>query len=194
MVEVARPIYDYAGFWRRVLACLLDGIVIAFAAQMLIAIIGPMLGGTGHFTIPILDFDTRTTDFGPGRVLLRSSHIGSTIEAKFEYQTWASAVLYLMVNWLYEAGMQSSKYQATLGKFILGMRVVDTQGRRIGFAQATGRFFASLLSGLLFCIGYLMVAFSAHKQALHDRIAGTLVVHRVSAQSVELPLPGPLPG
>ena len=194
MDEAARPIYDYAGFWRRALALLFDGVIVAFAAQILIGVLGPLLGGTDHFTIPILEFDTRKTEYGPGRVLLRSSHIGSVVEANFEFRAWASAVLYLTVNWLYEAGMQSSKFQATPGKLILGMRVVDTKGQRIGFAQASGRFFASLLSGLLFCIGYLMVAFSAHKQALHDRIAGTLVVHRVSAQSVSLPLPGPLPG
>ena len=194
MDEVARPIYDYAGFWRRALALLIDAIIVAYAAQTLIDILGPLLGAPDHISFLTYDGGTKTMEYGPGGVLKRYSDTGRKFDAHFEPRAWASGATWLAINWLYEAGLQSSKFQATLGKLILGMRVVDTKGQRIGFAQASGRFFASLLSGLLFCIGYLMVAFSAHKQALHDRIAGTLVVRRLSTQSVELPLPGPLPG
>ena len=193
MAEVERTIYDYAGFWRRVLAFLIDGIVVAFVAQGVIGILEPLIGGTDHAMFMNFDGGTRTMEYGPGGVPKHYSNNGPKFEANFGFRSWASFAIFLAVSWLYEAVLQSSKLQATLGKLALGMRVVDTKGRRIGFAQATGRFFASLLSWLLGCIGYLMVAWSAHKQALHDCMAGTLVVRRVSAASVELPLPGPLP-
>lgn len=78
-------------------------------------------------------------------------------------------------NWIYEAAMESSSKQATLGKMALGLKVTDLEGRRISFARATGRHFAKLLSGMILLIGYIMAGFTERKQALHDMIAGTLV-------------------
>jgi uncharacterized RDD family membrane protein YckC len=76
---------------------------------------------------------------------------------------------------LYEAFMESSSYQATLGKMIFGMKVTDLNGNRISFERATGRHFAKWLSAMILGIGYLMVAFTERKQGLHDLLAGTLV-------------------
>ncbi|MBI3045306.1 MAG: RDD family protein [Betaproteobacteria bacterium] len=84
----------------------------------------------------------------------------------------------ILVWWLYYALMESSSRQATLGKMALGIKVVDQQGRRVSFGRATGRHFAKLLSGLILMIGYLMAGFTAKKQALHDMMAGCLVVNR----------------
>lgn len=81
-----------------------------------------------------------------------------------------------LIWWVYTAGLTSSNLQGTLGKKILGLKVVDLNGNRISFARATGRFFASILSGLILGIGYLMVAFNPKKQGLHDQIAGTYVI------------------
>jgi uncharacterized RDD family membrane protein YckC len=81
-----------------------------------------------------------------------------------------------LANWIYEAALESSSYQATLGKMALGLKVTDLEGRRISFARATGRHFAKILSGLMFFIGFIMAGFTQRKQALHDMIAGTLVV------------------
>lgn len=89
-------------------------------------------------------------------------------------------ILNLVVNWLYFTFMESSEKQATLGKIALGIKVVDVEGYRISFGRANGRYFAKILSGLLLCIGYLMVAFTERRQGLHDKIAGTLVVNRDS--------------
>jgi Tfp pilus assembly major pilin PilA len=72
--------------------------------------------------------------------------------------------------------MQSSSRQATLGKMALGIKVTSAEGERISFLRATGRYFATILSGLILMIGYLLAAFTQRKQALHDMIAGTLVV------------------
>jgi uncharacterized RDD family membrane protein YckC len=79
-------------------------------------------------------------------------------------------------NWLYFSLMESSGSQATVGKVVCGLRVTDTQGQRISFGRATGRYFAKVLSALTLFIGYLMVGWTRQKRGLHDFIAGTLVV------------------
>jgi len=83
-----------------------------------------------------------------------------------------------IVGWLYFALMESSARQATLGKSLLGLAVTDTSGRRISFLRATGRHFAKILSAIILFIGFIMVAFDARKQGLHDKLADTLVVQR----------------
>lgn len=84
----------------------------------------------------------------------------------------------LLIWWLYHALLESSEYQATIGKLALGLIVTDEQGRRLSFGRATGRTFAKILSIIPIFLGYLMAAFSPRKQALHDLIAGCLVLRK----------------
>ena len=89
-----------------------------------------------------------------------------------------ASVLNLLINWTYFARMESSSSQATLGKMALGIKVTDLDGYRISFGRATGRYFGKIISMLVFCIGFLMVAFTKKKQGLHDMMAGCLVVNK----------------
>jgi uncharacterized RDD family membrane protein YckC len=82
----------------------------------------------------------------------------------------------IVMFWLYAALMESSSAQATLGKKWLGMKVTNLQGGPVSFGQATGRHFGKWLSQLLFCLGYFMQPFTEKKQALHDKLAGCLVI------------------
>ena len=85
-------------------------------------------------------------------------------------------VLTIVIDVAYFAGFWSSEFQATLGQKICGLRVVSASDfGKISFGRALGRFFAMILSGLIFCIGFLMIAFTERKQGLHDMIAGTYV-------------------
>ena len=89
-------------------------------------------------------------------------------------------LIFLGLQWLYFAGMESSERQATFGKAAMSLRVTDLEGRRLSFGHATGRFFAKIVSGLIpFAIGYIMAGFTEKKQALHDMIAGTLVLRKL---------------
>jgi uncharacterized RDD family membrane protein YckC len=82
----------------------------------------------------------------------------------------------LFVNWLYYAFLESnSKYQATIGKSIMKIKVVDIYNEKISFGKAPGRFFAKIFSGLFLGIGFIMIAFKRNKQGLHDIAAGTFV-------------------
>jgi len=85
-------------------------------------------------------------------------------------------VITVIPTWLYYALLESSAKQGTLGKVILGMKVVDYNNQRISFARATGRYFSKIISAIILMIGFIMVAFTAKKQGLHDMIAGTLVI------------------
>jgi uncharacterized RDD family membrane protein YckC len=79
--------------------------------------------------------------------------------------------------WVYFAFMESSSKQGTLGKMVLGLKVVDTNYQRISLGRATGRWAGKLISGMILAIGYIMAGFTERKQALHDMIAGTYVIH-----------------
>jgi uncharacterized RDD family membrane protein YckC len=61
---------------------------------------------------------------------------------------------------------------------VLGLKVVDIDGNRISFGRATGRYFGKWLSAITLCVGFIMAGFTVKKQALHDLVAGTLVVMR----------------
>jgi uncharacterized RDD family membrane protein YckC len=139
----------YGGFWIRVVAAIIDGIILHVAVSPIRMIFGGlrlagMMSGVPHIGLGFLG----------GGVTLIALVFGS---------------------WLYEAFMQSSSYQATLGKMIFGMKVTDLNGNRISFERATGRHFAKWLSGMILGIGYIMVGFTDRKQGLHDLLAGTLV-------------------
>lgn len=90
----------------------------------------------------------------------------------------AAVLLGVIGNWIYHAKMQSSPRQATYGKQFMGLKVTGLAGERISFAQATGRHFAKYLSAFALLVGFLIAAVTRKKQALHDMVAGTLVVRR----------------
>ena len=82
------------------------------------------------------------------------------------------------VMWLYFALMESSSLQGTLVKMMVGVVVTDVNGDRISFGRASGRYFAKGVSAVILMIGYVMAAFTERKQALHDIIAGCLVIRK----------------
>jgi uncharacterized RDD family membrane protein YckC len=90
----------------------------------------------------------------------------------------AGIVLTFVAPWLYEAFMLSSEWQATVGKRAMSIAVTGADGGRISFARATGRHFAKYVSTFILLIGFIMAAFTAKKQALHDMMAETLVINR----------------
>jgi len=85
-------------------------------------------------------------------------------------------VVSLAVGWLYHGLLESSSWQGTVGKRLLGLRVTDMNENRIGFGKATGRYFGKILSGMICLVGFIMVAFTEKQQGLHDMLAGTLVL------------------
>lgn len=137
-----------AGFGRRFLALMLDNIIITLPLMLVGAVVLPLALG------------------------------GSNNEATSAAVGGLFYLAYWVVAALYYALQESSSSQATLGKRALGIKVTDLDGRRIGFGQALGRWFAAALSYLTFYVGFLMAAFTDRRRGLHDMVAGTLVVDR----------------
>jgi uncharacterized RDD family membrane protein YckC len=153
----AGAVLVYGGFWRRFWSYLIDRFILGIAIMPVgFMVFVPMLATqSGGWT---------DTDL-PAEAL--TAFLGATLTVAF---------LALLGSWFYYALLQSSSRQATLGQLALGLRVTDLEGRRISFARASGRHFATVLTGLTFGIGYVMMLFTTRKQTLHDLIAGTLVV------------------
>ncbi len=84
--------------------------------------------------------------------------------------------------WFYSALCESSRWQATIGKRLFGMKVIDQKGSRISFLRASVRFWSKLLSAASLWWGFFMIAWTENKQGLHDKISDTLVVKRVSTK------------
>ena len=82
-----------------------------------------------------------------------------------------------MLQLLYFSVMESSSRQGTFGKMIVGIKVSDEYGNRLSFGKALVRSLGKIISGLILGIGFLMAAWDEKSQALHDKMAGTIVYY-----------------
>lgn len=85
-------------------------------------------------------------------------------------------LILLPTSVLYYALQESSAAQGTLGKRAVGIRVTDLEGRRLTFGRSLGRAIGRWLSYSALLVGFLIQPFTVRKQALHDLLAGTIVV------------------
>jgi uncharacterized RDD family membrane protein YckC len=156
----------YAGFWERFGAYLIDGLILGIPFGVVVVVLISMLGGLG-----ILMHRNLANSGDPSAA---AAFLGPMFMVFF-----LGMLGFVILQWLYFAGMESSERQATFGKSVMSLRVTNYEGQRISFGHATGRFFAKIVSGLIpLAIGYIMAAFTEKKQALHDLIAGTLVLKK----------------
>ncbi len=88
------------------------------------------------------------------------------------------ALMSTAIFWLYFAILESSPLQASLGKYILGLKVTTIYGQRLSFLRASGRHFGKIISAFILMIGFLMAGFTDQKQTLHDKMADCLVIKR----------------
>lgn len=102
----------------------------------------------------------------------------SMLAAKSQGSSFIMMLLMFGVIVLYFPVMESSERQGTYGKSIMGIYVTDLNGERITFWRAVARVLVkNFLSGIML-VGYIIQPFTAKKQALHDIIAGTVVIKR----------------
>lgn len=83
----------------------------------------------------------------------------------------------LMIWFLYAPVLESSAVRGTLGKFLMGIQVVDLQGQQLNLQTATLRSLLKLVSFAILFLGFILALFTERKQALHDLIMGTQVVN-----------------
>ncbi|HEU5126315.1 MAG TPA: RDD family protein [Verrucomicrobiae bacterium] len=140
-MEIALHRNPYSGFWRRVIAILIDWVLLCV------------------FAWPIVKAMISLLPADPLRPVIYGVNV--------------------LFAWIYFSSFESSTIQATPGKFLLNIRVTDMQWKRINFLRATIRHFGKVVSALPLGIGFLSAASTTGKrQALHDGIAGTLVIRK----------------
>ncbi|MEL7197663.1 MAG: RDD family protein [Pseudomonadota bacterium] len=142
---------DYAGFWIRFVAYIIDYVVMMIFQFIVFAIVG------------VSAFGATSLDPAAGDV----------------FATTVGVIAYLVIvlaGVAYFVIMESSSKQATIGKMALGLIVTDENGGRITWLRALGRYFAKILSALIMLIGYIMIGFTEEKTGLHDIICTTRVV------------------
>jgi uncharacterized RDD family membrane protein YckC len=194
---------EYAGFWVRTVAFIIDSVVVYVAQTLLQVALG--LQNPTNFE-EMRQFSSLDSQVVTGWVLF--------------------TVLALLWQWLYYALMEASSRQGTLGKMAMGLAVTDLEGRRLTFARASGRFLgkgmANVLAGVVLLIGTfglmvgmnpnasdptsvftsaglmgflgasllamvivlasnIMAAFTRRKQALQDIVSGCVVVRKPSS-------------
>lgn len=133
---------EYAGFWIRTAAHLIDAVIV------------------GIFALVIGMWFKRAPAEGMG-----PSALGAILQI-------ALILIYMPLLWF-------SPMHATAGQRLCGLKVIHGAGGKISFLRGVVRVLGMILSGLIFGIGYLMVAFTERKRALHDMIADTCVVKDV---------------
>ena len=137
---------EVVGFGRRLAAALLDGLLLGFLTFILVTVLG--------LVILLIDI------FRPDQVVPFDTFI-----------VVAAAILSLV----YYVGYWSTSGQ-TLGKTMLGLKVVDRTGSPLSTGQAILRYLGYLISAALFSLGFIWIAFDQKRQGWHDKIAGTYVV------------------
>ncbi len=140
---------NYAGFWIRFGASIIDGII------------------TGVVNVMI------NIGFGAMAAVVSSS--GDSKNAIIF--SAISTLLSLCIAIGYETFF-TGKWGATIGKMACGLKVVTPEGDKVTYSRAFGRYFAKIVSSLILLIGYIMAAFDDEKRALHDRICDTRVVRK----------------
>jgi uncharacterized RDD family membrane protein YckC len=169
-----RPRVRYAGFGRRALAVFLDLVILTPVILILLSCVAP-----------VSREEMQAMRDAAGDRLGNSEREEVQLVAMTRF-AWL-CMLILCVGGPYSVLTESSALQGTLGKRAMGLKVTDLDGRRIRPGRAIGRYLAHILSTVLWLAGFVMVVFTPRRQALHDILAGTLVVVAGKTESQAYP-------
>jgi|CZKI01.1.fsa_nt_gi uncharacterized RDD family membrane protein YckC len=152
---VAQPgQFEYGGFGLRFVAKFIDGIVLFLAGLAVNMTVAAILFGTPNYF---------------GRALMAvSAHQRLVFQAITIPSGMVLAIAY--------ACFFISRWDATPGKMVMGLKIVRSDGAKLSIGRIVGRYFAEWVSGIILFIGYLMVIFDDERRALHDRICDTRVI------------------
>jgi uncharacterized RDD family membrane protein YckC len=145
----------YAGFWIRVVALFIDGIILGIV-QAIILVPLTMLGLMGSMS-----------SIAAGGV----PDIGALIAAYGLLLVISSAL-----GIAYYVYFISTK-GATPGKMAVSIKVIRADNGPISGGLAFGRYLCYMLDAMILYIGFIMAGFDPEKRALHDRICNTRVIY-----------------
>ncbi len=170
-----KPEYNYANFWIRAAALLIDLIILGILFKLINLLFGLVL----PLNLSLENF--------------RSDDGELVFQGFFNWSILTFIILKIAAFWLYYALMES-RLGATVGKYIFHIRVTDENCVFLSFKKASGHAFARLLSIIPFLTGYLMAFFTEKNQTLHDLLTGCIVIpsyqvshHQIFNQDIVTP-------
>ena len=169
-MSVNSTIYPYAGFWRRVLAAILDSFIVGIPLLVLFVLALVGLGASNWAAISA-----------------SGQELSPDMQLKLQIFMASWQLFSPLAFLLYGAWLESGEHQSTWGKRIAGIKVVDQQGERLSFWRAFGRNIGKWISTAIMSIGYFMAGATSKKQALHDIMASAYVVDKQYTPGEELP-------
>ena len=146
-----------ANFWWRLLAYVIDYIVVLLSLMVLGVGLGLILAYTGGQSSGS-DATINETSMAEARTGLR--------------------LLVLIILTFYNAAFEATRLQGSIGKVICKLKVVNGSGERISFGIALGRNFGKILSSMVCGLGFLSVFWDKNKQSWHDHLAKTFVIRK----------------
>ena len=147
---------QYGGFWRRLVAFLIDKAILYFVSLILFLIGLLALGLKGDMLGRVL---ASPADLTHGMGIFALLYLTASLLAGMTYFTWFHGIV-----------------GRTPGKMLLGLRVIQASGDPMTPGIAFLRWVGYLISGPVLCLGFLWIAFDGRKQGWHDKIAATLVI------------------
>ena len=97
-------------------------------------------------------------------------------EMRNEISKTTSTDIESIAIFIYWILMEASIWQASLGKKVMGLKVVTETGEKPDMLQCASRNLLKILSGIILFIGFFMAGWTDKKQALHDKIPSMLVI------------------
>ncbi|MHC1480745.1 RDD family protein [Frateuria aurantia] len=167
-LPAARPeALDLAGFWQRFAAWLLDYIVLIVPS--LIAYYSMHADRVMQALVDLIKTSGSITaaEASPAFAGLMS-----------QFQAFSAACV--IIGFVYYTAMEGSRWQATLGKLAVGLKVTDLKGQRLNWRRAAVRNavrLVNMVTPLIPLVFYIPVAWTRRHQGLHDMLASSLVVH-----------------
>ncbi|NRB39785.1 MAG: RDD family protein [Pseudomonadales bacterium] len=213
MIDYKRK--DFAGFWNRFIALIIDVIVVSFIVFPFALFIGLISPNLILVEVPFGVFTTTTTisDSNDKNISIEKDdvlglwtnfyQISESVDdegekttsrnlidsvTKMSIEKTTSSDIEFYVIFIYWILLEASVWQASLGKKIMGLQVVTVDGGRPNIFQCTARNLFKILSAIIMFIGFMMAGWTDKKQALHDKIPGLLIIkksHSPSSQQDE---------
>lgn len=143
---------EYAGFWIRLGAWLLDGIILLFMAWLI-----PHLFATLSWSVA-----------GVNRFSVNPVFSHSFVSAQIIWVIACLKIPYFVGFWVWRG--------QTPGNMALGIKVIRTSGASLTLSYALLRYLGCIVSSLIVFIGFIWIAFDSRKQGIHDKIADTYVI------------------
>lgn len=174
MKKDKKQVVEYSSLNRRLIAAMIDMMIIMPLISPILSLLYPAIMGDNTPNVIMDQLEANHTD---GSLVTTAELIAKLSEVHFFAKYFSIQLIVFVLMATYAVGFWY-KFSATPGKWVVGSKVVDAKTlEKPTLKQLIKRVFSYALSAIPLCIGFIMAAFTKDCSALHDKIAGTLVIN-----------------